>query len=156
MEKKTKRMMTVLAVIVLVVVAASVVLRVLLTRERLIAMIVPRIEKKIDAKISVGDMGVRFPFGFGVQATDLSFEKALPRGGRLVVSSSKTAVDVSLVSLIRKRPDVKRVDVDGAKISLSGAAGTSAVELADIRGQFSMLPADSVYVIGADLKIASV
>ena len=87
MKRKKRNLIIVLCVIVGVVLVASVVLRLVLTRERLISLIVPRVERAVQAEIRIGDIGISFPFGFGVDVRDLSFRKSLPDGGNLSFNS---------------------------------------------------------------------
>ncbi|MCK4538290.1 MAG: hypothetical protein KAV42_05780 [Candidatus Krumholzibacteria bacterium] len=156
MKKRNRRGLIVLAVVAVLVIAASVTLRAVLSRDRLIALLVPRIEKAVDASISIGDIGIRFPFGFGVNVSDLSFKKDIPGTGDLSVRSARTSVSVSLMSLVRKRPDIEKIDVEDALIMFSGTGDKPDLELHGVRGSFSMQPRDSLNMISADIKIGKV
>ncbi|MBU8920336.1 MAG: hypothetical protein KOO63_00600 [Bacteroidales bacterium] len=156
MKSRNKKGLIALTVIAVLIIAVSVTLRMMLSRDRLVALIVPRIEEAVDASISIGDIGIRFPFGFGVNVSDLSFEKTLPGSGDLSVNAARTSVNVSLMSLVRKRPNIEKVDVEDAVIVFSGTGTDPGIELHGVRGSFSMQPRDSLNVINVDLKIGKV
>ena len=80
MKKTQKRLLVTLCVIVGIVAVLSVAVRLILTREALMELVLPRLERAVRAEITVSDIGVRFPFGFGVDIKGLSFEKTLPQG----------------------------------------------------------------------------
>ena len=58
MTKRTKRLLITICVIAGVIIAASIILRIVLTKERLTAMIVPRIEARAGANIEFTDIGI--------------------------------------------------------------------------------------------------
>ena len=92
MKRAQKRLLIALCVVVGIVVVLSVAVRVMLTKEVLMDLVVPRLEQAVKAEIAVQDIGVRFPFGFGVDIKGLSFEKTLPQGEH-IVSPEEEACD---------------------------------------------------------------
>lgn len=153
MTKRTKRLIVTLCIIAGVIIAASIILRVVLTKERLTAMIVPRIETRAGANIEFTDIGIRFPFGFGVRIDDLKVAKALPEGGMVDLSASKFNVDVSLTSLIMRRPEVKSVALGGASLSLTGMQAGIDIEIDELGVRLSMTPSDSIFIL--DPKVSA-
>ncbi len=152
MTKRTKRLLVTLCVIAGVIIAASIILRVVLTKERLTAIIVPRIEARVGANIEFTDIGIRFPFGFGVRIDGLKVAKALPEGGIVDLSAAKFNVDVSLMSLIRRRPEVKSVKLGGATLSLAGTQSGIDVEIDGLDARLSMTPSDSIFILDPNVS----
>ena len=66
MTRGRKRLLVVLCVLIGLIAVLSIAVRLVLTKDRLLAIVVPRIEERVQAAITVQDIGVRFPFGFGV------------------------------------------------------------------------------------------
>ncbi len=145
MKSRGRKLIVALCVAAGIILAVSVVLRLFLTRERLMVMIVPRIEKAVDAKIEIGDIGVRFPFGFGVDARDLSFEKKLPAGVGIDFASRKLVINVSLWSLIRKHPDIKNVEVEGGVVVVIDPSRGINAQVRDLKAWMSMEPSGDGY-----------
>jgi uncharacterized protein involved in outer membrane biogenesis len=147
MTKRTKRILITLCVIAGVIIAASVILRVVFTKERLTAMIVPRIEARTGAQIHFTDIGIRFPFGFGVSIDGLEVSRAVPEGGQAGLKAAKFNVNVSLMSLIRKKPEIKSVTLGGASLSLTGTGKGIDVEVEELDAKLSMTPVDSMFIL---------
>ncbi len=152
MTKRTKRLLVTLCVIAGVIIAASIILRVVLTKERLTAMIVPRIEARAGAEIEFADIGIRFPFGFGVRIDRLQVSRVMPEGGAISLTAEKFNVDVSLMSLVRRRPEVKSVTLGGAALSITGVAPDIDVEVEQLGAKLSMTPFDSIFVLDPDIS----
>ncbi len=153
MTKRTKRLLITLCVIAGVIIAASIILRIVLTKERLTALIVPRIEARAGAEIEFVDIGVRFPFGFGVRIDGLQVSKVLPEGGTVDLSADGFNVDVSLMSLVKRKPEVKSVTLDGATLSMTEVAPGMDLEVEQLGAKLSMTPSDSIFVF--DPKISA-
>ncbi len=156
MARKGRGLFITLCVVIGLFVVAVVGVRLFLTREKLIAMIVPRIEKTIDAKVSMGDIGINFPFGFGVDITALSFEKTLPDTSALVFTSEKVTVRSSLMSLLRRRPEIKSADVQGGAVTVTDAKKGREIELLGIGGRFAMKPAGETVALSVKALFDSV
>lgn len=156
MTKRTKRLLVTLCVIVGVIMAASIILRVVLTKERLTAMVVPRIEARAGAEIEFTDIGIRFPFGFGVRIDGLKVSKVMPEGGTVDLTAAKFNVDVSLMSLVRRRPEVKSVTLGGAALAMAGVAPGMDVEVEDLGAKLSMTPSDSVFVLDPNISAGKI
>ncbi len=142
-------------VILAVIIISSIALRVIFTRERLLSILVPRAEKALDAEIEVGDIGVEFPFGFGVEAENIAFRKNLENQRELDFSSDKVSVKASLVSLIRRKPRLSAVVLSGAAIKISDPGGLTASAGA-IQADMSVNPSGEDYIINYDLEVDSV
>jgi len=155
MKNKRKTALIILAAAVVAVLAASLVLRAVLTRDRLISLIVPKMEKAVDARITIGDMGIRFPFGFGVNVKDISFVKSMPDSTVIDFRAGDAQVRVSLMSLIRKRPEIGRLDVNNSTVTFSFPAKGTEVVLSDVRGSMKMHPEAAFNLIEADADIGS-
>jgi hypothetical protein len=156
MEGKTRRIVVALCVIAAVIVASAVAVRLVLTRDRLMAMLLPRVEKALDAKVSIGDIGIRFPFGFGVDIEKLSFEKVLPDTSSLAFSSDQVTVRASLLSLIRRKPEISAADVRGGEVSVSNPSKRRDVKLVGLNAHFSMQPAGEGFSLDTKVRIDSV
>lgn len=154
--RKGRNLLITLCVVVGLFVVAVVAVRLLLTREKLIAVIVPRIEKAIDAKVSIGDIGINFPFGLGVDITALSFEKTLPDTSELTFTSDKVTVRSSLMSLIRRKPEIKSADVQGGTVTVADAKKGREIKLLGLGARFSMKPAGETFALSAKALADSV
>jgi hypothetical protein len=156
MARKGRNLLITLCVIVGLFVVAAVAVRLFLTREKLIAMIVPRVEKALDAKVSIGDIGINFPFGLGVDLTALSFEKTLPDTSALSFTSKKVTVRSSLMSLIRRKPEIKSADVQGGAVTLTNAKKGSETKLLGLNAHVSMKPAGEGFALSVKALVDSV
>ncbi|MBN2070056.1 MAG: hypothetical protein JW814_01260 [Candidatus Krumholzibacteriota bacterium] len=156
MSKKRKNLIVVFSIVVLVILTLSISLRVILTKDRLIAMIMPRLEKAVDAEIEIGDIGIRFPFGFGVDVADLSFSRKLPGEASLSFTSEKITVDASLMGLIKRKPEIRKVSVkNGSLISSLPEKGLE-TRLVRFDAEISMRPVRKAYEISADISVDGV
>jgi hypothetical protein len=123
------------------IVVASVALRLVLTRDRLMTLVVPKIEERVGAQIAFGDIGIRFPFGFGVDIGDLTFDKQLPDGSQARFSAGTVTVRASLLSLIKRKPEIKAIDIRNADVKLTGTPNGIDVALEGMKSTISMKPA---------------
>jgi hypothetical protein len=149
MARKGRGLLVTLGVIVGLFVVAVVGVRLFLTRDKLLAVIVPRIEKAIDAKVSIGDIAINFPFGLGVDITALSFEKTLPDTSALAFTSEKVTVRSSLMSLVRRKPEIKSADVQGGAVTVTNAKKGREIKLLGLGARFSMKPAGETFALSA-------
>ncbi len=156
MKRKGRVFVIVLCVIVGIVIVATVAVRLVLTKDRLIALVVPRIERRVGAEIEIGDIGVRFPFGFGVDVRDLVFDKQLPDSSYLSVAAERVIVKASLMSLIRKKPEIDRVEIGGGDISLTGTPRGIDVRLAGLEADLSVKPVEKRFLTDVRASIDSV
>ncbi|MCX5752146.1 MAG: hypothetical protein NTW97_00725, partial [Candidatus Krumholzibacteria bacterium] len=156
MARKGRSLLITLCVIVGLFVIAVVAVRLFLTRDKLLAVIVPRVEKAIDAKVSIGDIGINFPFGLGVDITALSFEKTLPDTSTLTFTSEKVTVRSSLMSLIRRKPEIKAADVQGGAVTVTNERKGREIKLLGIGARFSMRPAGETFTLSAKALVDSV
>jgi hypothetical protein len=152
MKKGMKNLIVTVCIIAGVVAGASIILRIVLTKERLKAMIVPRIEERIEARIEIGDIGIRFPFGFGVRISDLSFGKDIPGTGRLELEAGRLNADASLLSLIKRKPEIKSVTIGGASLNLAGEGSGLDVEVERLAARLSMETSESSFILDPDLS----
>ncbi|MBN2184735.1 MAG: hypothetical protein JW746_05360 [Candidatus Krumholzibacteriota bacterium] len=153
---KKKNLLIGVLIAAVIVLAASIFLRVILTKERLAAMIVPRLEKAVDASIEIGDIGIRFPFGFGVDIGKMTFVKELPGTGTIRFDSEKITVDASLISLIRRNPEIKRVSVKNGSLLSSLSEKEIDLALIGFEAGLSVLPDGNSYNIDADISISGI
>ncbi|MBD3180180.1 MAG: hypothetical protein GF417_11645 [Candidatus Latescibacteria bacterium] len=153
-RKRRRAVLITLSVVAAVLVISTVALRMIFTRERLLGIIVPRAEKALDAGIEVGDIGIEFPFGFGVEARSLTFRKELEENRKLTFSSETVSVKASLVSLIRRKPRLSRVILSGARVELSDPVG-GGLNASGISSSMSLTPVGEKYRIDFDITADS-
>ncbi len=149
MARKGRNLLITLCVVVGLFVVAAVGVRLFLTRDKLLAVIVPRVEKALDAKVSIGDIGVNFPFGLGVDITALSFEKTLPDTSALAFTSEKVTVRSSLMSLLKRKPEIKSADVQGGAVTVTNAKKGREIKILGLGARFSMKPAGETFALSA-------
>ncbi|HVO77213.1 MAG TPA: hypothetical protein VMT60_04440, partial [Candidatus Bathyarchaeia archaeon] len=145
-----------LGVIVGVFIVAVVALRLFLTKEKLLAIVVPRVEKAVDAKVSITDIGISFPLGLGVDIDGLSFEKTLPDTSALTFTSKKVTVRSSLISLIKRRPEIKAADVRGGVVIVKNPNKLREIKLLGVGAHVTMKPAGERFAVGARVLVDSV
>lgn len=153
MTRRTRTLFIALCVIVGLIVVASVVLRLILTRDRLMALVVPRIEKRVGAEIGFGDIGIRFPFGFGVDVSDLTFDKPLPDGSQMRFSAGTVTVRASLISLIKRKPEINAIDVENADVKLTGTPRGIDILLEGMKSTISIKPSANGFSIKERIEI---
>jgi hypothetical protein len=156
MARKGRGLLITLCVIIGIFVVAVVALRLFLTREKLLAIMIPRVEKAVDAKVSIGDIGINFPFGLGVDIDELRFDKTLPDTSTLEFSSKKVTVRSSLMSLLRRQPEIKAADVKGGTVIVGNARKRLEIRLLGLDSHLSMKPAGEGFSVGAKALIDSV
>ncbi len=156
MKRTSRRLLIAACVIVGIVILLSVAARLILTRDVLMELVVPRLETAVGAEIQVGDIGVRFPFGFGVDIRDLSFEKSIPQGEMLAVGAERLVAKASLLSLIKKRPVIKSVDISGGSLSISGGERADGAGVDGLVAELSMRPAGDGFLVSIDLAVSTV
>lgn len=156
MEKKKRTAVITLCVIAAIIIAAVITVRLLLTRERLLAIVLPKVEKAVDAKVTIGNIGIRFPFGFGVDITDLSFEKTLPDSSTVAFASGTVTVRASLMSLIRRAPEITEADVRKGSVAMHNPKKGIDLKLRGLESHFSMKPAAAEFALKAKASIDSV
>ncbi len=154
MKKINRKLLVTIAAIAIVVIAASVVLRVVFTDDKLISMVVPRIERKLDARVEVGDVKIEFPFGFGVEVERLRVSKKLESGEEIGFYSESTEVKASLISLIRRKPKLTRVRINRGDITIRKDRGRT-FTVKGISSAISLVPEGKSYKIGISLGIDS-
>ncbi|HEY5132256.1 MAG TPA: hypothetical protein VII85_01065, partial [Candidatus Krumholzibacteriaceae bacterium] len=156
MARKGRNVLITLGVVLGIFIIAVVAVRVFLTREKLLAIVIPRVEKAVDAKVSIADIGISFPFGLGVDIDGLSFEKTLPDTSALVFSSKKVTVRSSLMSLIKRKPEIKAADVRGGTVTVMNEKKRREIKLLGLNAHVSMKPAGEGFSVSAKALVDSV
>ena len=156
MKRKSRRLLIAACIVVGVVVLLSVAVRLILTRDVLMELVVPKLETAVGAEIQVGDIGVRFPFGFGVDIRDISLEKSMPQGEVLTAGAERVVAKASLVSLIKKRPIIKSANISGGSIVISGGERVDGTAIEGLVAELSMRPAGGGFRVSADIVASTV
>ena len=156
MAGKIRRLWITLGVIVLVVVAAAVAVRLVFTKEKLMAIVIPRVERMVGARVTVGDIGIDFPFGFGVSISGLRFEKTLPDTTDMAFISDKVTVRASLRSLLRRRPEITSATVQGGGLRLLNANRARDIGVRGLEASLSMKPAADLFALSARAIVDSI
>jgi hypothetical protein len=154
--RKGRGILITLCVIVGLFIVAVVAVRLFLTRDKLLAIVIPRVETTLDAKVSIGDIGINFPFGLGVDITALSFEKTLPDTSALAFTSEKVTVRSSLMSLLRRKPEIKAADVQGGAVTLTNEKKGREIKIRGLGTQISMQPAAELFALSVKALADSV
>jgi AsmA protein len=100
----------VIAAAVVLVVALSVIVKTYLTSDRLKAMIVPRVEKRLDAQVQLGE--IRVSVFKGIVVKDIS----LSRDGQDLLTAKDFVLDYSLLPLLGRRLVIKRIVLDSPHV----------------------------------------
>lgn len=102
----------VIAAAVVLVVALSVIVKAYLTSDRLKAIIVPRIEKRVDAEVEIGE--IRVSVFKGIVLKDIT----LKRKGRDFLTAEDFVLDYSLLPLLGRRLVINRIVLDSPRVHL--------------------------------------
>jgi len=156
MAAKRKGLLIALAVVACVVAAAVVAVRLVFTQEKLMAIVLPRVERMVDAKVTIGDIKVNFPFGFGVDIEDLRFGKTLPDTTELDFSSRRVTIRASLLSLLRRKPEITSAAVRGGSVTLVNANKDREIGLRGLEAQLAMKPEGELFALDAKARADSV
>lgn len=141
---------------VVIVVAAILAVRLIMTPQRLVAIFLPRIEKIVDAKVSIGSIKVNFPFGFGVAIEALEFKKELPDTTSLDFYSKNVTVRASLLSILKRKPEINSASIHGGYISLVNVPKKRDISIRDLSLQFSMKPVGEGFESHTKARVDSV
>ncbi|HER43692.1 MAG TPA: hypothetical protein ENO08_04455, partial [Candidatus Eisenbacteria bacterium] len=156
MKKTQKRLLIALCAILGIAAVLSAAVRIVLTKDVLMELVLPRLERAVRAEIAVEDIGVRFPFGFGVDIEGLTFEKTMPQGEVIAFEGDRVVARVSLLSLIKRKPVIERVDIDNGSLSAAGGTQQLDARIEGLRARLSMHPFEEGYRAAADLSAAGV
>jgi hypothetical protein len=156
MAAKRKGLLITLAVIACVVIAAAVAVRLVFTQEKLVAFVLPRVERMVDAKVTIGGVKVAFPFGFGVDIVELRFDKTLPDTTALDFSAETVTVRASLLSLLRRKPEITSAAVRGGSVVLVNGNADREIKIRGLEAHFSMKPAGELFALDAKARADSV
>ena len=156
MARKGRNVLITLCVVLGIFIVAVVAVRVFLTREKLLSIVIPRVERTVNAKVSIADIGISFPFGLGVDISGLSFEKTLPDTSALVFSSKRVTVRSSLMSLIKRKPEIKAADVRGGAVTVRNERKRREIKLLGLDAHVSMKPVGEGFSVSAKALVDSV
>ena len=156
MEAKRKSLWIALAAILGIVIAAIAAVRLVLTPEKLTAIMLPRVEKMVGARVTIGDIHINFPFGFGVDIEDLRFVKTLPDTTALDFFSETVTVRASLLSLLRRKPEIKSAAARGGVVALVNAGKQREIRLRGLQAQLSSERAGELIAARAKVRADTV
>jgi hypothetical protein len=126
MKRPLRILLRALGVIVFLTVLAAIVAKFVFTRERILALLTPRIEKTINRSVRIGDAGITFWGGIGVQLTDITVGN--PPGFSSAPFLTVAALDVKarFWPLVAGRVEIDHVHLDHPSVVLEyDAAGGS-------------------------------
>ncbi|GAB4389205.1 MAG: hypothetical protein Kow0025_13130 [Thermodesulfovibrionales bacterium] len=112
MKKLLKALGVVAAVLIVLAVAAGALVRSYLKSEKLKAVIIPRIEERVDAAVELGE--IRVSLFKGIVVKDIR----LTRGGGDLLAADEFILDYSLLPLLSKRLVIKRVELVSPRLTL--------------------------------------
>jgi uncharacterized protein involved in outer membrane biogenesis len=117
-KKGLRILIGVVAAIIVLVVLASVVVKIVFTKEKLLSMLVPKIEAALDRKVEIQDVTVSIWGGLGA---DVKGMKVLNRPGfarEELFSFEQLSIRVKFWPLLRRRIEVKKLILEGPQIFL--------------------------------------
>lgn len=117
-KKGLKILMGIVAGIIILLVLASVVVKIVFTKEKLLSMLVPKIETALKRKVEIGDINVSIWGGLGV---DVKGMKVLNPSGFVqeeLFKFDKLSIRVKFMPLLRKRIEVKKLILINPVINL--------------------------------------
>jgi hypothetical protein len=125
-----------IAVVALFVVAVGLV-KLLISPDKIAAVVVPRLERIFDRPVQVGAMELTIFSGVGVRIHDIQIENAPPFQGHSLASIAAVDAKVKLIPLLIGDLKLKSLDIVGSQIYLikdsTGAGNLAAVSLERLR-----------------------
>lgn len=113
MRKGGKILLWVVGILVVLAVAATVALKLYLTKERILAWVVPPLEEKLHRKVTIADAGAGFT-GIHLDGLDVRAEGA----PEPLVAAEKILIRWDLWALLQRRVDLKEIRLVAPRIHL--------------------------------------
>ena len=128
-KKGLKILIGVVAGVIILLILASVVVKIIFTKEKLLALLVPRIEEALKREVEIEDINVSIWGGLGVDVKEM---KVLNPTGFIqeeLFKFDQLSIRVKFLPLLRKRIEIKKLILEGPEINLEkNKAGLSNFE----------------------------
>jgi uncharacterized protein involved in outer membrane biogenesis len=119
---KSKRGLKILAVVVAAVIVllvlASVVVKIIFTKDKLLSLLVPRIESTLDRKVEIEDVSVSIWGGLGVDVQGMTVWNKPGFFQNELFKFDQLSIRVKFWPLLRKRIEVKKLILENPQINL--------------------------------------
>ena len=138
MSKGLKITTIVIVVIAVVTVVLALAVRSIMTSARVRGIIVERIEKRVGADIDVGGVSTSFPFGMDIDLRDVGFRKVDRKGKSIEFASDVVAVHPSIISIIRKKPELSSFVVKNGIVLYSSPKSNMRLIGLDLTGSLGL------------------
>jgi AsmA protein len=117
-KKGLKILIGVIAGVIILLILASVMVKIIFTKQRLLSMLVPKIETALKRKVEIEDINVSIWGGLGV---DVKGMKVLNPSGftqEELFKFDQLSIRVKFLPLLRKRIEIKKIILDNPEINL--------------------------------------
>lgn len=121
-KKGSKVLLWLAAIVVVLILVAYAAVLILLPKDKIVSMIIPKIEKALNREVTVGDVSVSIWGGIGLRLTDLAVKN--PEGFRAdnLVELDHLDVKVKFFPLFKKRIEITKIDLNGLRVNLERTA----------------------------------
>lgn len=155
MKPWVRRLLKISGILLAVVIVLSIGVRIFLTEEKLMALILPRLENALDAEVELAGLQVQFPFGLGVKGTELAFQKQMA-DAEIDVQVRSFVIKSSLISLIRRAPEIKRARFEEITLHYVKPEGGPSVEAPGFDFECGMVPSGKEMAIDFEAVLPEV
>jgi len=128
MNKGVKVILWALAVLVVLILVGYAAISILLPEDKIVEMIIPKLEEALDREVTVGDVSISIWGGLGLRLSDLRVKN--PERFRADDLAHLSTLDVKLKfwPLFKKRIEISRLRLDGLTINIEKtASGESSI-----------------------------
>jgi uncharacterized protein involved in outer membrane biogenesis len=117
-KKGLKILVGIVAAIVILLVLVSLVAKIIFTKEKLLSLVVPRVEKALDRKVEIEDITISIWGGLGVDVKGMRVLNPSGFTQEELFKFDQLAVRVKFWPLLRKRIEVKKLILESPLIGL--------------------------------------
>ena len=141
-KKGFKILVGIVVGIILLILAATVIVKLVFTKEKLMAMLVPRIETALNRKVEIQDVSVSIWRGLGVDVTGMKVLNPPGFNQDVLLKFDQLQVRVKLLPLLHKRIEISKLILKDPVINLekTPAGVSNYADLTESKGGKIILP----------------
>ncbi|GAB4328683.1 MAG: hypothetical protein Kow0074_24700 [Candidatus Zixiibacteriota bacterium] len=126
MKKPAKILLWIVGIVVGLALAAAIVVKVVFTKERILAMVTPRLEEAVDRDVTIGDAGISIWGGIGVWLGDVTVDNKPGFSNEAFLTVHRLEIKARFWPLLAGRVELDRVILDAPSLLLEyNAVGES-------------------------------
>jgi len=117
-KKGLKILIGVVAGVIILIILASVVVKIVFTREKLLSLLVPEIEEALKRDVEIDDITVSIIGGLGADVMGLRVLNPAGFACEELFKFNQLSIRVKFLPLLRKRIEIKKLILEGPEINL--------------------------------------